>query len=134
MPELILPFRLGAHDVVLLALAYLAFKHMIGDFFLQAKYQWSNKGRYGHPGGLLHAAIHVLLSAPRLLILPPVNQEHGLVVLGAEFLVHYHCDWIKEQVVKANQWTFQNDAFWRAMGMDQFVHGLTYIAMVRALV
>ena len=46
-------------DGMLLGLAYLMAKHALADFFLQTKYQWANKGRYGHPGGLLHAAIHV---------------------------------------------------------------------------
>jgi Protein of unknown function (DUF3307) len=128
-----LPGSLTAQDTLLLAIAYLAFKHMIADFFLQTKYQWSNKGRYGHSGGLLHAAIHTVLSAPVLLILPPASIEFGAAVLAAEYVVHYHCDWTKEQVVKANKWTFTNDAFWRAMGVDQLVHGLTYVAMVRAL-
>ena len=127
MPYLMSP------DWLLLGLAYLAFKHAIADFFLQTRYQWANKGRYGHPGGLLHAGIHVVFSLPILLILPPPNQTYGLAVLAAEFLVHYHCDWTKEKIVKVNGWTFTNDAFWRAMGVDQLVHGLTYIAMVRAL-
>jgi hypothetical protein len=121
-------------DGLLLGLAYLACKHAIADFFLQTKYQWSNKGRYGHPGGLLHAGIHLVLSLPILAILPPPSLAYGLAVLAAEFGVHYHCDWIKEKVVKTNSWTFQNDAYWRAMGVDQLVHGLTYVAMVRALV
>jgi hypothetical protein len=133
MPELMALLRVTPHDAVLVAIAYLAFKHMVADFYFQTKYQWANKGRYGHPGGLLHAGIHVVLSAPVLLILPPADLNYGLMVLGAEFLVHYHCDWTKEQVVKANGWTFQNNAFWRAMGTDQLVHGLTYVAMVRAL-
>ena len=124
---------LTSPDELLLGLAYLAFKHAIADFFLQTKYQWSNKGRYGHPGGLLHAGIHLVFSLPILLILPPPNLTYGFAVLAAEFLVHYHCDWTKEQVVRSNNWTFQNDAFWRAMGVDQLVHALTYIAMVRAL-
>jgi hypothetical protein len=125
---------LTSYNALLLGLAYLASKHAIADFFLQTKYQWSNKGRYGHPGGILHAGIHVLMSAPLLLILPPPSLNYGLAVLGAEFLVHYHCDWTKEKFVKTNGWTFQNDAFWRAMGVDQLVHALTYVAMVRALV
>jgi hypothetical protein len=132
MPPLTLP--LSPTDTLLVALAYLAVKHMIADFVLQTQYQWANKGRYGHPGGLLHAAIHVALSAPVLLILPPATLNYGLAVLGAEYLAHYHCDWAKERLVKARGWTFQHDAFWRAMGTDQLVHGLTYIAMVRALV
>jgi hypothetical protein len=124
---------LNTVDLALVGLAYLATKHMVADFVLQTRYQWMNKGRYGHPGGLLHAAIHVVLSAPVLLILPPPTLTFGLVILGAEALVHYHCDWAKEQIVKRNGWTSTNDAYWRTMGGDQLVHGLTYLAMVKAL-
>jgi Protein of unknown function (DUF3307) len=121
-------------DILLLALVYLAGKHALADFFLQTKYQWANKGRYGHPGGILHALIHAALSAPILLMLPPPSSSYGIAVLGAEFVAHYHCDWLKEKFVKAWGLGFQNDGFWRAMGIDQLVHGITYIAMVRALV
>ena len=120
-------------ECILAAVAYLLFKHVIADFFLQTRYQWSNKGRYLHPGGVLHALIHLLLSAPVLLILPPSTVNYGLTVLVAEFLVHYHCDWLKETMVKSAGWTHLDNAFWRAMGVDQFVHGMTYVAMVKAL-
>ncbi len=123
-----------SQDWMLLGLAYLAAKHAIADFFLQTKYQYANKGVYGHPGGLLHVLIHGALSMPLLLILPPKTAMYGILILGAEILVHYHCDWAKEKIVKGNGWLFTNDNFWRAMGIDQLIHGLTYLAMVRALV
>ncbi len=125
---------LTAIDALLLGMAYLLAKHALADFFLQTKYQWANKGRYGHPGGILHAVIHVALTAPVLLLLPPPTAIYGSYVLLAEFFVHYHCDWIKEQFVKRHAWTFQHNEFWRAMGIDQLVHGLTYTCIIRALV
>jgi Protein of unknown function (DUF3307) len=121
-------------DWMFIGLAYLAAKHAIADFFLQSKYMYANKGIYGHPGGLLHVLIHAGFSAPLLLILPPPTALYGALVLAAEFVVHYHCDWAKEKIVKGNGWSFDNYNYWRAMGIDQLVHGLTYIAMVRALV
>lgn len=124
---------LTATELVLAGLGYLLTKHAIADFFLQTRYQWANKGRYGHPGGMLHAAIHVAMSAPVLLILTPASLEYAAAVLGTEYVIHYHCDWIKEQVVKRGGWTPTTDKFWRAMGLDQLVHGLTYVGMVWAL-
>jgi hypothetical protein len=56
-----------------------------------------------------------------------------LLVLG-EFAVHYHVDWLKEQVTQRNGWTSQDRGFWYALGTDQLVHGLTYVAIVAALV
>ena len=44
-----------------LLLIALLTKHLIVDFPLQAfPYQYKNKGTYGHPGGLLHAGLHLL--------------------------------------------------------------------------
>jgi Protein of unknown function (DUF3307) len=126
--------KLTAADWMLLCLAYLAIKHAIADFFLQTKYQWENKGRYGHPGGLLHAAIHTVFSLPIFWMVQPESAQWAALVLAAEFVVHYHCDWIKEQILKQYALTYQDDGFWRALGIDQLVHGLTYVAMVRALV
>lgn len=45
------------NDIILM-IALLFTKHFIIDFPLQTKYQWSNKGIYGHPGGILHAGLH----------------------------------------------------------------------------
>lgn len=120
-------------DLALFAFAFLAVKHAVADFYLQTRYQWANKGIYGHPGGILHAAIHLVCSVPLLAILPPPSLVHGVAVLAGEFLVHYHCDWTKEQLVKRNGWTPTTNAFWRALGTDQLVHALTYVAMVAAL-
>jgi hypothetical protein len=38
------------------------FKHAVADFYLQTAYQYSNKGKYGHPGGIIHAGIHAALT------------------------------------------------------------------------
>lgn len=44
--------------ITLLLILFLFTKHFIIDFLLQGQYQWKNKGTYGHPGGLLHSALH----------------------------------------------------------------------------
>lgn len=119
--------------MLLAGLCYLLAKHVVADFFLQTRYQWSNKGTYGHPGGFLHAAIHAGLSAPVLMILPPATATLGATLLIGEFALHYHIDWLKEQVVRRGGWTTANDQFWMALGVDQFAHHLTYLAMVAAL-
>lgn len=120
-------------DLALACLTYFAVKHTIADYFLQTRFQWKNKGRYGHPGGLLHAGIHVLLSVPAFLILAPPSATFAICLLAAEYLVHYHCDWAKEQVCRAWRLTNVDAGFWRAFGVDQLVHALTYVAMVEAL-
>ena len=63
MPEIAL--------LALAAVAVLMFKHAVADFYLQTAYQYLNKGTYGHPGGFIHAAIHVALTPLVYLVLVP---------------------------------------------------------------
>jgi Protein of unknown function (DUF3307) len=116
---------------VTLLVAMVAFqaKHLVCDFILQTRYQVDNKGFYGRLGGLAHAGWHILFSIPVLLIL---TRSAGLIagLLLFEFLVHYHTDWLKARTQRLRGWT-QNDAiYWVAFGADQFVHQVTYLAMV----
>ncbi|MGV1014942.1 MAG: DUF3307 domain-containing protein [Methyloceanibacter sp.] len=120
--------------LLLAAVAVLMLKHTAADFFLQTPYQYLNKGTYGHPGGLLHSAIHVVLTPLVYLVLAPGSfLVAGAIALG-EFLVHYHVDWAKEQVTHRNGLTSDCPGFWYALGTDQLMHGLTYIAIVAVLV
>ena len=124
-------------QLVLLALAVVAvlmFKHAVADFYLQTAYQYLNKGKYGHPGGFIHAGIHVALTPlVYLVLLPGSLLMVGAIALG-EFFLHYHVDWVKEQITRRNGWTTQDRGFWHALGTDQFLHGLTYLLIVAALV
>ena len=65
--------------VALAAVAVLLVKHAVADFYLQTPYQYLNKGIYGHPGGLLHSGIHVVLTPLVYLVLVPGS----LLVAGA---------------------------------------------------
>jgi Protein of unknown function (DUF3307) len=119
--------------LTLAAIAVLMLKHTIADFFLQTPYQYLNKGTYGHPGGLVHAGIHVALTPlVYLLLVPSSLLLAGSIALG-EFAVHYHVDWLKEQVTHRNGWTTRDPGFWHALGADQLVHGVTYITLVAIL-
>jgi hypothetical protein len=126
MPNLVL--------LALAAVAVLMFKHAVADFYLQTKYQYLNKGRYGHPGGLIHAGIHTALTPLVYLVLLPGSLLAAGAIAVAEFLLHYHIDWAKEQITRKNCWTPQNPGFWHALGTDQLLHGLTYLAIVAVLV
>jgi Protein of unknown function (DUF3307) len=120
--------------LILAAVAVLMLKHAIADFYLQTPYQYLNKGIYGHPGGLIHAGIHVALTPlVYLVLLPSSLLMVGAMALG-EFLLHYHIDWAKEQITRRNGWTPQNPGFWHALGTDQLLHGLTYLAIVAVLI
>jgi hypothetical protein len=120
--------------LLLAAVAVLMLKHAVADFYLQTSYQYLNKGTYGHPGGILHAGIHTALTPLVYLVLAPASlMLVGAIALG-EFVAHYHIDWLKEQVTRGNGWTTQDRGFWYALGTDQFVHGVTYLLIVGALV
>jgi hypothetical protein len=126
MPQLVL--------LALAAVGVLMFKHTVADFFLQTSFQHMNKGIYGHPGGLVHAGIHVALTPLVYLVLAPASIALVVGLAVGEFVVHYHIDWLKERIVKGNGWTAQDGGFWYALGTDQLAHGLTYLVMVALLI
>ena len=120
--------------LVLAAVAVLMAKHTVADFYLQTAYQYLNKGTYGHPGGLIHAGIHVALTPLVYFVLAPASVLLALGITVGEFLVHYHTDWLKEQINRREGWTVNDHKFWSLLGTDQLVHGQTYLAIVAALV
>ena len=109
-----------------LILVLLFTKHYIIDFPLQTPYQWQNKGKYGHPGGLLHSGLH---GAATFLILSFFTPLAYLFAI-ADFLTHYHIDWAKVKLNAYLQLTPENPRFWTLLGLDQYLHAMTYIALV----
>lgn len=120
--------------LALAAVAVLMLKHAVADFYLQTPYQYLNKGRYGHPGGFIHAGIHTALTPLVYLALAPGSLLVAGGIALSEFVLHYHIDWLKEQVTHRNGWTTRDPGFWHALGTDQLVHGLTYLLIVAVLV
>lgn len=119
-------------DAGLLLLALLQVKHFICDFVVQTPYQLRNKGIYGHPGGLLHAGLHTATTAVVLgIVCAWLPLRAGLVValLVAEFVLHYHIDWTKEQVIRPYVQA-QGLPYWSIFGFDQLLHQATYVAML----
>lgn len=117
-------------QTILLAIAVLLAKHWVADFLLQTVWQVRNKGRYGHPGGLLHSAIHIVCTLPVFVVLPPATVGYGAAILAGEYLFHYHVDWTKEQLNRSLGLKPDMSGFWYLLGLDQLVHGLTYVAIV----
>jgi hypothetical protein len=117
---------------VLVALLYLQVKHFICDYPLQTHYQLANKGTYGHPGGFIHAGIHAVFTIPVFLIMTPTFLV-GLAIIVAEFILHYHIDWTKQQVMARAGWVEADREFWWGIGADQFVHHVTYLGIVTVL-
>lgn len=112
---------------ILWAMFAFQIKHFICDFVLQTQFQILNKGVYGHPGGFIHAGLHIVGSLPALLILGAPPATIG-ILLFAEFLIHYHVDWTKARLDRGK--VEQDLSYWIVFGVDQLVHQLTYVGMI----
>ena len=104
-------------------------KHLLADFVWQTGWMVSNKGLYGHPGGIVHAGLHGLLTVP-VLIWTPMSVGTVLAVAAVESVLHYHIDWIKDRLLTRSAWTPRDKGYWRLTGLDQFAHQLTYLAIL----
>lgn len=114
---------------LLIGVALFQFKHFIADFTLQWKYTVANKGRYGHPAGILHAGLHMLASVPVLIVLGVPGLGIAVTVL-VEGMIHYHIDWSKERIQSRLGLTITQWRFWVLFGLDQFIHQITYLVIL----
>jgi hypothetical protein len=112
---------------IILILALLFIKHFIMDFVLQRAYHFQNKGVYGHPGGLQHAALHGIGTFVCLIYFTP----EAVALSFLDFAVHYHVDWFKTKFGPKDNTT---SIFWVWFGADQLAHTLTYLWIVNAIV
>lgn len=117
---------------VLLLLVMLFTKHFYVDFPLQTPYQFLNKGNYGHPGGLLHSGLHALATFGIVLMFAPM---FALLLAVLDFTVHYHVDWAKMQLNDKFGWKADtHKEFWWFLGLDQWIHAMTYFAIAYVLI
>jgi hypothetical protein len=119
--------------MAMIFLTLLFVKHFIIDFPLQTKYQWSNKGTYGHPGGILHAGLH---GVGTFIIVYFFSHELWIPFFFAtlDALFHYHIDWAKMNLNKKLGWgPTTHEQFWWLLGLDQLLHALTYITIAALL-
>lgn len=117
----------------LILLALLEAKHLLADYFLQTPMMLANRGQYVHPGRALHCVLHVTGSGIALLLLG-VPMLLMAVVLVIEWLVHYHIDFGKGVWSNMKDHGPKDASYWRAFGVDQFLHQLTYVCMVWAVI
>ena len=117
------------YGVLLVLLCLLQIKHMLGDYFLQTRMMLDGRDQYAHLGRFLHAGVHATGSfIAFLLIGAPVVFVVPLVL--AEWAVHFHIDWWKGRHTSDQNLTPADAGYWRASGVDQALHQLTYIAMI----
>lgn len=104
-------------------------KHFLCDFPLQVPFMYLNKGKYGHLGGLLHAATHGFFTMVVLAVFG-VSLEDCIHLALLDAGIHYHVDWVKTRVTQDNNLTTKDAAFWAWIGIDQMLHYLTYVAII----
>lgn len=122
-------------ELIVLLLALFGIKHFLCDFVFQYDSMLAQKGIYGAPGGIEHAAYHATGTLIVLLIaLPWTMSAHAMAIVlaGLDGIIHYHIDWAKTNL-SAN-YTPKDRAFWIYLGADQGLHYLTYILIIGILV
>lgn len=113
--------------IVLLCL--LQAKHMFADYFMQTRIMLDGRHIYLHFGRFLHAGVHVAGSVAAFTIAgAPFTFILAIAVL--EWSLHYHIDWAKARYTAQHNLTPDDAAYWRATGLDQALHQLTYVVMV----
>ncbi len=112
-------------------------KHFIFDFLYQPPYQWMNKGKFGHPGGLLHAGQHAIGTWLVLFASFGGTALDNLVYVFfgffaiAEFIIHYLVDYAKMNINKKMGWgPNTHSQFWILLGVDQLLHLWTYSVII----
>lgn len=120
----------------LLLLSFFIVKHFICDFPLQTVWMATNKGTYGHSGGLVHVGVHAIGTFFILIAFSQTTEIFFgpgpfLYIILFEIAVHYHTDWFKMNLNKMMNWTCDKSSeFWTLLGVDQLIHYLSYIFMV----
>lgn len=126
----VLPGLVGS---VLILLCLLQIKHLFADFFLQTPKMLSGRDEYLHAGRAQHAGVHALLSIV-VFVLMGASVGFILLICLIEWVIHFHIDYGKAHYSEKKDLNPQQASFWRAMGTDQCLHQLTYIAMTAAWV
>ena len=115
-------------NITLTLITLLFIKHFVVDFLLQHRYQYSNKGNYGHFGGVLHAGLHGVGTALCFYWYAPIACV-SLAIVDA--FLHYHIDWAKVKLNAQFGWgPTTHEQFWWLLGADQLLQALTYIFLV----
>jgi hypothetical protein len=104
-------------------------KHIVCDGPLQTLGMVRAKAFYGGPLGLAHGVVHGLGTAIVLLL---AGIPLGLLAMLAavDGLVHYHIDFVKENVVRLKGWSTEDGPYWWAMIVDQALHHMTGAVLV----
>jgi hypothetical protein len=110
-------------------LALLQFKHWYIDFVLQDEAMVAGKGIYGNLVGMWHSFQHGI--GTFLISVLVVEWKVAACIAMFDFITHYHIDWVKMNLNSKMGWgPNTHEQFWWLLGLDQFLHAMTYVGLV----
>jgi len=107
----------------------LLIKHFLFDFPLQTQRMIEEKGIYLKEHGIGHSYLHGFGTAVVFVL---AGIPFGIAGLAGfmDFTIHYHVDYWKSNLCRKFNLTPSDKWFWTAIGLDQLLHGLTYVALI----
>lgn len=123
-------------NLITILFLYLAFrvKQVLCDFFLQSSWMALTKAKPLNEGGAgalcLHAGIHAVATLVVMLMFAPPFWWLAIV----DFFIHFSIDKIKAIITTKMNWTYKDNSYWWAFGIDQEAHNLTHLAYIILLV
>ena len=124
--------EMSAMQAALFVFFLLQVKHFVADFVLQTNQMVVEKGIYGARYGIYHSLIQ---SAGTFLAFAWMHPLLGIITAFVDFMAHYHIDWAKMNLNAKLGWAPNtHEQFWWLLGLDQFLHALTYILLVALVV
>ena len=121
------------NDFILLMIVGLELKHFVADYLLQFDWAIKGKGSVFKLGGYFHAAVHAGGSFA-VLVIAGLPTTFIIVMVMAEFAVHYMLDFGKVHYSKDVSSVERPRLFWALNGLDQLLHHLTYVVMTYIVV
>ena len=110
---------------LLLCLILLQVKHLLVDWLFQTQTEIKEKGTYGMFGGVLHSGEHALGTLFVCMMFTPL----AIYMAVADFILHYHIDWLKSNATVWFKATPADKSYWFLMGADQTLHQLTHLLL-----
>lgn len=111
---------------------WLQVKHFIFDFLWQPEWMLKDKGKLFYTGGMAHAWCHTIPTFLAISLLIPWTK--ALIISMLEFWTHYFIDFSKVRINDVMGFKPNNKEFWQLLGLDQFLHQVTYILIVWSVV
>ena len=109
----------------------MAAKHFGADFVAQT--EWMARGKERVAGWAVPLAAHAGLHALGTLAIALALKPHVWWIAAIDFAAHAGIDRGKSMISLETGWSTTDARFWWLMGFDQFLHQVTNIGLVAAL-